>query len=123
VSRPRVILVNDEQDILQVVADRLEWLGLDVTMATSGDECLARLAECVPDLVLLDVQMPGTDGIETLTILQQEVPDLPVVMLSASAHPGIAERALELGAQDFLVKPFDPILLKRTVFKALGREL
>jgi CheY-like chemotaxis protein len=44
-------------------------------------------------------------------------------MLSASAHPGIAERALELGAQDFLVKPFDPILLKRTVFKALGREL
>jgi len=110
----KVLLVDDEVEFLQTVTKRLERRKLDVTAAHSGEEALQRLAETCADVVVLDVKMPGLDGIETLRRIKSGHPLVEVIMLTGHASVEAAIEGMELGAFDYLMKPveFDELLYK-----------
>ncbi|NIR52974.1 sigma-54-dependent Fis family transcriptional regulator [candidate division KSB1 bacterium] len=91
----------------------------DIKTATSGESCLKFIRETIPDLVLLDIQMPGIDGIETLKQIKEEEPLIPVVMMSAHGTIERAVQSMKLGAYDFITKPFASDRLLVTVHNAL----
>ncbi len=108
-----VLIVDDEEAVLRSVADVLADGGYRVLTAPDGRAALRRIETAAPDLVLLDVAMPGRDGIDVLEQLRRSWPDLPVVMMSGHGTIETAVRATKLGAYDFLEKPlsYDKILL------------
>jgi len=123
----KVMLVEDDDDIRTVAGMALEMVGgLTVRACGSGEEALAAVAEFAPQLIVLDVMMPGMNGPEVLVRLraQDATADIPVVFLTAKAHREEVERLRALGVLDVVAKPFDPMTLADTI-KALwaGRPL
>ena len=114
-----VLVVDDEPDILLLLRMNLEAEGHEVLLAADGEMALARMAEHKPDLVLLDVMMPLLDGWGVLKAIDGQ--GRAVVMVSAKADPRDAQRALELGALDYLTKPFDLDRLLAVVEEQLAR--
>ncbi|HEY3569567.1 MAG TPA: response regulator [Thermoanaerobaculia bacterium] len=113
----RILFVEDDPDIQVVATMALESLGgFSVVSCGSGAEALARFGEISPDLVLLDVMMPGMDGPATLTALRQ-LPsgDVPVVFMTARVQAHEIARYRQMGAVDVIAKPFDPMTLAETV--------
>ncbi len=110
---PTVLVVDDEPQILQVVGGLLLDEGFEVLTALDGESALRQVAEGAPDLVLLDIALPGLDGLEVLAELKRQYPLLPVVMISAYGSVENAVKATRLGAYDFIEKPphADKILL------------
>ncbi len=108
-----LLVVDDEPQILQVVSGILQDEGLEVVTAPDGETALKLVAEEAPDLVLLDISLPGLDGLEVLKELKRRYPALPVVMISAFGSVENAVKATRLGAYDFIEKPphADKILL------------
>ena len=119
----KILIADDEEDILEIVADRLEFYGFEVQTARDGVECLEAIDRQVPDLLLLDIRMPRLDGLEVLARLQQTRPELPVVVISASTERQVAEDTLSRGAVDYLLKPFEPADLQEKVLRALKKEM
>lgn len=106
---PVLAIVDDYQPFLGYLATFLRTRGYDVRPYSSGREIVAAVRSGVmPDLVLLDVSMPGLDGLETLRLLKSSAPALPVIMLSARTQTDTVVDAVRLGAVDYLVKPDDP---------------
>jgi excisionase family DNA binding protein len=108
---PLVLVVDDDERLREFVRVNLEMDGYEVREAANADEGLAALEdEQAPDLILLDVMMPGMDGWEMLRRVQERhgVGTIPVIMFSGKVEDDTAERAAEHGAQAFLGKPFDP---------------
>jgi len=101
----RVLVVDDEADIRELVRELLSRAGYDVVEAPNGSEALKVLYAQQPDFVILDVQMPVLDGWETLTRIR-EVSDVPVLMLTARAEELDKVRGLRAGADDYITKPF-----------------
>jgi DNA-binding NtrC family response regulator len=114
-----ILVVDDEKNMRFVVARALASAGYDISEASSGEEAVSRVETESPDLVILDQRMPGMDGIETLTAIKQEIPELPVIMLTAHGNIENAVQAIKSGAMDYLTKPFDVEELKLVVSKAL----
>jgi two-component system OmpR family response regulator len=114
----RILFVEDDPDIQMVAAMALESLGgFAVLSCGSGDEALSRASEFSPDLVLLDVMMPGMDGLATLQALRRR-PDTagtPVIFMTARVQAQEIARYRDLGAADVIAKPFDPMTLADTV--------
>ncbi len=108
-----LLVVDDEPQILQVVAGVLQDEGFEVLTAPDGETALKMVAGAPPDLVLLDIALPGLDGLEVLTELKRQYPFLPVIMISAYGSVENAVKATRLGAYDFIEKPpnADKILL------------
>lgn len=107
-SRPhRVLVVDDEPRMIHFIRLNLEHDGYEVIEATSGTEALEQLRDRLPDLILLDVMMPDMDGFETLQLLR-EISTVPVIMLTAKGEEEDRVRGLELGADDYITKPFSP---------------
>ncbi len=104
-AREEILIVDDEKNIRTTLMGILRDEGYRVTAVTSGEEALAQLTEALPDLVLLDIWMPGMDGLETLTALRQTYPDLGVVMISGHGNIETAVKAIRMGAYDFIEKP------------------
>jgi len=105
-ARIKVLVVDDERPLLQVVRDALELDGYAVDTATNGDEAFALVGRERPDLILLDVNMPGVDGWEVLGRLRAAAgPQTPVVVMTAGYDA--QDQALASGAQGFLGKPFE----------------
>ena len=106
----RVLAVDDDPQILQLLQLTLGLDGFDVSTASNGGEALECIAEDAPDVVLLDVMMPGVDGWEVCERLKADAAtrDLPVVFLSARSQLADRTRGMELGATAFMTKPFDP---------------
>ena len=102
--KKRVLLVDDERAILKVLSIKLRISGYDVVTASSGKEALDVISSACPDVMLLDVVMPGMDGFEVLEKLRTSS-ELPIIVFSA--RPENAQKALSLGANDFLAKPLD----------------
>ncbi|MCK9375525.1 MAG: sigma-54 dependent transcriptional regulator [Syntrophobacterales bacterium] len=110
---PTLLVVDDEPQILQVVSGILRDEGFEVVSAPDGETALKLVGEAAPDLVLLDISLPGIDGLEVLQELKRRFPSLPVVMISAYGSVENAVKATRLGAYDFIEKPphADKILL------------
>ena len=102
-----VLLVDDEEEFVTALGDRLEARGLKVDAAADGAIALAKAEKRTFDAILLDMSMPGMDGIETLRGLFRINPDLQVILLTGRATLGQAVEAMKLGALDFLEKPAD----------------
>jgi DNA-binding NtrC family response regulator len=105
--REKVLLVDDEPDFLEVMAERLEARGLTVVSVTSADEALQRIATERFDAVVMDYMMPGTDGLDTLRKLKEDRPELKIILLSGYATIEKSAEAKKLGALDFMEKPAD----------------
>ena len=103
----KVLLVDDEVDFVDVLAERLEARGLSVQKTNSGEDALAAAERTVFDAIVLDMAMPGMDGIETLEGLLEINPDLQVILLTGRATLEQAVAAIRLGALDLLEKPAD----------------
>jgi two-component system KDP operon response regulator KdpE len=115
-----VLVVDDEQRIIQFVRLHLEAEGARVLEANSGEEGLSLVREHLPDLVVLDVMMPGRDGFETLRELRT-FSDVPVIMLTVQADERDRIRGLDLGADDYMGKPFSPAELASRAHAVLRR--
>lgn len=102
-----ILVVDDEEELRENMYDLLELEGFNVETAETGDAALALVKEKVPDLILLDIQLPGTDGIEVLRQVKEVHPNLPVIMVSASSQKGTHEKLDEYGADSFILKPYD----------------
>jgi CheY-like chemotaxis protein len=119
----RVLVVDDDAAIRLVCALSLELAGFEVLEAEDGPRGLERAHEGRPDLVLLDVRMPGLDGFELAEQLRrdEQTRGIPLLFLSGEPAPSGKARALALGALDYLTKPFDPIALAALVGGALAK--
>jgi DNA-binding NtrC family response regulator len=106
-SESTVLLVDDEEDFVEVLAERLEARGLTVDTAANGELALEKAGKRPFDAIVLDMAMPGMNGIETLQALLQINPDLQVILLTGRATLGQAVESMKLGALDFLEKPVD----------------
>jgi DNA-binding response OmpR family regulator len=106
---PRVLIVDDQADICQMLTQVLEPDGYETETAISGKRALAAVREHVPDLILLDVSMPGMDGYEVASLLKADpkTASIPIIMVSALAGRGARVIGLDSGAEDFLTKPVD----------------
>ncbi len=105
--RRRILIVDDEPRIIHFIRLNLEHDGFEVYEATSGLHALDQLRDQLPDLVLLDVMMPDIDGFEALRLIR-EISNVPVIMLTAKGDEEDRIRGLELGADDYITKPFSP---------------
>jgi DNA-binding NtrC family response regulator len=122
-ARARVLVVDDAEGIRTYLADLLELHGYQVDTAEDGRRALSLLeAGAAPDVVLLDVMMPGLDGIETLRRIREIDPDLPVVVLSVVGKASTIVEAMRLGAAGYLNKPFEEEELELTLRSALERR-
>jgi len=110
----RLLLVDDEHDFTATLARRLVRRGVVVETADSGEEGLKKIEPFAPDVVLLDVRMPGMDGLSVLHKIKERHPGVEVVMLTGHASMEVAIRGMELGAFDYLMKPvaFEDLLYK-----------
>jgi CheY-like chemotaxis protein len=106
---PRVLIVDDQADICQMLTQVLEPDGYETETAISGKRALAAVRDHVPDLILLDVSMPGMDGYEVASLLKSDpkTASIPIIMVSALAGRGARVIGLDSGAEDFLTKPVD----------------
>ncbi|MGE4424245.1 MAG: response regulator [Pseudodesulfovibrio sp.] len=110
----KALLVDDEESFRNTLCKRLGRRGMTVEQAGSGEEALDMLATFEPDVILLDVKMPGMDGLTALHKIKEVNPLIEVVMLTGHASMEIAIRGMELGAFDYLMKPveFEELLYK-----------
>lgn len=119
--RPAILLVDDDPTLLAVLSRRVSRAGYDVRTAASGPEALAILNGSWPALLVVDLMMPGMDGFELSRRVKQLV-DLPIIMLSAVDDSEAKVSALELYAEDYVTKPFDPDELVARIQRVLRRS-
>lgn len=118
----RVLLVDDEKELIDVLAERLENRDFDVTGVYSGDEAIAVLKENKIDVVVLDVLMPGKDGVETLREIKAMLPIVEVIMLTGNATVESAVEGMKIGAYDYLIKPTQAGDLVEKIVRAYKRK-
>jgi phosphate regulon transcriptional regulator PhoB len=126
-AKPAILVVEDDVDILRLITYNLETSGFDVATAQDGYEALALARRRVPDLIILDLMLPGLDGLEVCKELKRSdsTRKIPVLMLTARAEEVDRIVGLELGADDYVVKPFSPrelILRVRAILKRYMAE-
>jgi len=123
-ARGRILVVDDNEENRGMLGRRLERQGYEVRAAAGGGEALAMLAAAAADLVLLDVMMPDLDGYAVLARLKADpaLRDIPVLMISSLDEVDSVARCIELGADDYLPKPFNPIILRARVSASLEKK-
>lgn len=119
----RVMLVDDEKEFVDVLAERLEARDFELTKAYSGDEALAKLQENDVDVTVLDVLMPGKDGVETLREIKSAKPLVEVIMLTGNATVETAVEGMKKGAFDYLMKPTETKDLVEKIVRAYKRKV
>lgn len=117
-----VLVVDDEADLLQIVSDRLEAAGFQVMTARDGLEALARIRESRPGCIILDLKMPRLGGFEALPAIRRAAPEARVIVLTGSPNRPLREACRARGADEFLLKPFDPVELLRLAAGAFDRR-
>lgn len=117
-----MLVVDDDPTVSDVVRRYLEQDGCQVAVVADGPSCLNAVATGVPDLVVLDLMMPGIDGLEVCRRLRRTLPHLPIVMLTALGEEADRVLGLEVGADDYVTKPFSPRELALRVRSVLRRS-
>jgi DNA-binding response OmpR family regulator len=121
-SPRRVLVVDDDSAVRNVVRLALERAGCSVSEASSGEDAISITAASMPDLVVLDIGLPGMSGLEVLGAIRLEHADLPVILLTANGEEPDRVFGLKLGADDYLAKPFSPRELVARVEAVLRRS-
>jgi DNA-binding NtrC family response regulator len=121
-ARKPVLIVDDEKNIRLTLSQALETLELETDTAVNGEEALAKLEEEPFGLILLDLKMPGMDGMEVLRRVRETRPDIKVIIITAHGTIDSAVEAMKLGAVDFIQKPFAPGEIRELVTKVLDRD-
>lgn len=124
-AKENLLIVDDEEDILELLRFNLEREGYKVHCAASGEDALNLAQSETPDLILLDLMLPGIDGLEAAKILKNDskTKNIPIVMLTAKGEESDIVTGLELGAEDYITKPFSPRVLVARVRAVLRRKV
>jgi two-component system response regulator (stage 0 sporulation protein F) len=118
VEKKRILLVDDEEGIQLLYREEFEEEGFEVTTAFNGEEALEQFSQELPDLVILDINMPGMNGIEVLRRMKEINPNLPVIL--SSAYPEYKQDLSTWASEDYIVKSANMDELKNAVRKHLG---
>jgi len=123
VKPKKILVVDDEERVREMLGFRLRLFGYEVVQAANGREAIEAATREKPDLVLLDVMMPELDGFQVCSRLKQDeaTRSIPVVILTAKAEAKDVTRAVNSGAVDYVVKPYDPQVLQQKVARSLGK--
>jgi len=123
-AAPRILVVDDDPVILRLLQVNFRLEGFEVLSASRGDEAIGVAKEQHPDVIVLDVMMPGIDGYEACRRLKEdpETADAPVIFLSARAQDADRERGYALGVVAYVTKPFDPAMLVDVVRRAMSAD-
>ena len=107
-KRPKVLIAEDEETIVESLSFLMEKEGYDVSVATDGQMAIAMIVRDLPDMVLLDVMMPGCDGFDVVRAVREnpQTRPVPIMMLTAKTREVDRRKGLELGVGDFVTKPF-----------------
>lgn len=122
-AKERILVIEDDEDILQLLKYNLAKEGYEVTGVASGEEALKSLKSSTPDLVLLDLMLPGVDGLDVCRQLKRnaQTGQIPIIMLTAKGEEADIVTGLELGADDYITKPFSPRVMLARVRAVLRR--
>jgi DNA-binding NtrC family response regulator len=119
----KVLLVDDEEQFLDALSQRLETRGIKVDSVTSGEDAVKKVEDQNFDAIIVDLAMPGIDGIETLKRIKGKRPDLEIIMLTGHATVKSGIEAMKLGAEDFLEKPVDLNELLEKIGEAKNKRM
>ena len=114
----KVLLIDDEQDFLEIMVERMEARGMDVSTSNSAEKALQMVAAESYDAVIMDLKMPEMDGFKALKLFKASQPDISIILLSGYAPEETRDEAVSLGALDVLEKPADLILLTQKIEEA-----
>jgi len=115
-----IMVIDDDPEMLQLLRRTFEMEGYDAILAADGTSAMMLLRDCKPDLIILDIMMPGPDGYMVLERIRQSY-DIPVIMLTAKRDVTSLQKALALGADDYVKKPFRPLELMARIRTKLRR--
>jgi len=120
----KILVVDDEEDLLELLRFNLAGEGFSVLCAATGEEALDKVKEDAPDLILLDLMLPGIDGLEVAGRLKSQATtkEIPIVMLTAKGEEGDIVKGLEMGADDYMTKPFSRKVLAARIRAVLRRR-
>jgi two-component system, OmpR family, alkaline phosphatase synthesis response regulator PhoP len=123
-SKEKILVIDDEEDILELVRYNLAKEGYRVACVTSGEQALREVKEGAPDLILLDLMLPGLDGLDACRRLKSDpvTSIIPIIMLTAKGEDADIVTGLELGAEDYVTKPFSPRVLLARLKACLRRK-
>jgi two-component system phosphate regulon response regulator PhoB len=123
-AKERILVVDDEEDILELVRVNLSREGYQLALAASGEEALKKAGREVFDLIVLDLMLPGLDGLEVAKALKTDAKtkSVPIIMLTAKGEDADIVTGLEIGADDYVTKPFSPRVLTARVKAVLRRR-
>jgi len=123
-AKGKILVVEDEEDILELIRFNLGKEGYDALGVATGEAALKAARDAKPDLVLLDLMLPGIDGLEVCRELKKDprTESIPVVMLTAKGEEADIVTGLELGADDYITKPFSPRILLARIKAVLRRK-
>jgi len=119
----KVLLVDDEEEFCNMLSERLETRGMKVNAVLSGEDAVKRVEDQNFDAIILDLAMPGIDGIETLRRIKEKRPDLEILMLTGHGTVKSGIEAMKLGAEDFLEKPVDMKVLLEKISEAKHKRM
>jgi DNA-binding NtrC family response regulator len=119
----KILLVDDEQDFLEALSQRISLRGLDVASTTSAKEAITKVAAESYDAIILDLQMPEMDGLEVLKAIKELKPETQIIVLTGHATVKKAIEAMKLGALDLIEKPVDLDTILKKIKKAHGKKL
>jgi DNA-binding response OmpR family regulator len=123
-SKKRILVIDDEENLLRIVGDRLQFAGYDVYTAHNGTEGLKKAGLTNPHLILLDIMMPDIDGFNVLLQLKKnrKTRSSAVMMLTSKNEDDAIDRAINMGAVDYIVKPFTVNVLLDKISRAISRK-
>ncbi len=124
-AKENILIVDDEEDVLELLRFNLEKNGYKIDTAISGEEALTKARAKLPALIILDLMLPGIDGLEVCKKLKSDskTESIPIIMLTAKSEETDIVTGLELGAQDYITKPFSPKVLIARVRRILQKNL
>ncbi len=123
-ANEHILVIDDEEDILELLRYNLVKQGYQVSLSTSGEQGLAQARQLLPDLIVLDLMLPGIDGLDVCKALKLETAtrQIPIIMITAKGDEADIVTGLELGAEDYIVKPFSPRVVTARVKNVLRRK-
>lgn len=123
-DKPTVLIAEDEETIVESLAFLMEKEGFDVRIATNGQSAIDMISQEIPDMILLDVMMPGRDGFDVARTIRasEQTKHIPILMLTARTREIDRRKGLELGVDDFVTKPFSTRDVVARIKALLGRD-